>query len=377
MEIADPQESVGMWRLAMLVLLSGIALPAFPADGSIPRKVTVEQLEQRLSVAHRQRDVQAANQIYELELTERMSTARLARAEGNLPGPVSQKALLAIFDEAVFLDLPAADLLHDPAPDHSSQTAMLARTIEYANKTIAKLPNLFATKDTTHFEGTQMATLPTGMSPIGYETLHEMGISRSGVLYRNGRESVNAEASRREGLPPLPPELSTNGEFGPILVVTLGDAAKGKIVWSHWEQSAAGPEAVFHYDVPEAASRYAVAFPGIFPVLGETVRHPAYHGEIGVNPADGSILRLTMVAELKPDDPVTEADILVEYGPVEIGGKTYICPLKSVDLVRFAVVGTVRSDTTTLYFPGFLKTQVNDNLYKQYHLFRAEIRILP
>jgi hypothetical protein len=120
-----------------------------------------------------------------------------------------------------------------------------------------------------------------------------------------------------------------------------------------------------------------VAFPGIFPVLGETVRHPAYHGEIGVNPADGSILRLTMVAELKPDDPVTEADILVEYGPVEIGGKTYICPLKSVDLVRFAVVGTVRSDTTTLYFPGFLKTQVNDNLYKQYHLFRAEIRILP
>lgn len=216
------------------------------------------------------------------------------------------------------------------------------------------------------------------MVSIGYESLHEIGISRTDVLYRNGRESVNAEGARRAGLPPLPPELSTIGEFGPILIVTLGDAAKGKVVWSHWEQGAAGPEAVFHYNVPEPASRYAVAFPNPFPVvLGDTVQHPAYHGEIAINPVDGSILRLTLVAELKPGDSVTEADILVEYGPVEIGGKTYICPVKSVNLVRFPVTGAVQSGNTTQYIPGFLKTQVNDSLYKQYHMFRAEIRILP
>jgi hypothetical protein len=363
-----------MWKLLMLLLLSWIALPAFPAEGGIPRKVTVEQLEQRLSRLQSRRDVKAANQIYELELTERMSAARLERAEANLPGSESRKALLAVFDESAFLDLPAADLLHDPEPDSASLTAMLAQTVEYANKTIAKLPNFFATKEITHFEGTQAATLPSGMSSTGYESLHEMGISKAEVLYRDGRESVNAEAPRRAGLPPLPPRLNTIGEFGPILIVTLGDAVKGKIVWSHWEQGAAGPEAVFHYDAPEVASHFAVTIPDVF---GETVHHPAYHGEIAVNPADGSILRLTMVADLKPDDPVKEADILVEYGSVEIGGKTYICPVKSVNLVRFPVAGTYRSYNTSLSFPGFLKTQVNDNSYKQYHLFRAEIRILP
>ncbi len=334
----------------------------------------MEQLEKRLIKAQSKSDVEAANQIYELELTERMSALRLALAEAKLPGPESRKALHVLFDEAAFLDLPASDLLHDPAPDRASQTAILARTNEYVHKTIAKLPNLFATKVITHFEGKQIAALPTGMSATGYEPMHEMGTSSAEVLYRDGREQVNAQTSRRKGLPPLPPELNTIGEFGPMLVVTLADAVKGKIIWSHWEQGSSGPEAVFRYDVPEAASHYAVVFPD---VAEGTVHHPAYHGEIAVNPADGSILRLTIVAELKPDDPVAEADILVDYGPVEIGGKTYICPLESVDLARFPVNGSYQSFDTRQSFPGFIKTQVNYSIFKQYHLFRAEIRILP
>lgn len=359
-----------MRRLAMLVLILRIALPAFSA----PRTVTVEQLEKRLIKTQSKSDVETANQIYKLELTERMSALRLALAEAKLPGPESRKALLVLFDEAAFLDLRASDLLRDPAPDSASQIAILTRTNEYAHKMIAKLPNFFATKVITHFEGKQVVALPSGMSATGYEPMHEMGTSSTEVLYRDGREQVNAEVSRRKGLPPLPPELNTVGEFGPMLIVTLGDAVKGKVVWSHWEQGAAGPEAVFHYDVPEAASHYAVVFPD---VADGTVHHPAYHGEIGVNPVDGSILRLTIVAELKPNDPVAEADILVEYGPVEIGGKTYICPLKSVDLARFPVNGSYQNFDTTQSSPGFLKTQVNDSIFKQYHLFRAEIRILP
>jgi VWFA-related protein len=50
----------------------------------------------------------------------------------------------------------------------------------------------------------------------------------------------------------------------------------------------------------------------------------------GLTPSDGSFLRLTLQADLKPSYPIAVADILVEYGPVEIGGKTYICPVKSV-----------------------------------------------
>jgi hypothetical protein len=363
-----------MRRLALLVLLAGIALRAFAARGVTAQKVTVEQLEQLLATAHRQRDAKAARQIYALELTERMSAAQLARAEADLPGPASRRALLAVTDTAAFLDLPAADLSTASAPDRAAQISLLAQTIEYARKTISRLPNFFATRDTTRFEGTQAETLPSGMNAFGYQPLHEVDRSSVEVFYRDGRESFNAEASNRKGHRQSIHELRTIGEFGPILVATLGDAVKGKVVWGHWEQGAAGLEAVFRYEVPAQASRYAVAFPGF---SGPTEHYPAYHGEIAVDPADGSILRVTMVADLKPDDPVAAADILVEYGPVTIGGKNYICPVKSVALAQFPATEAYPIYNNSSSSPELLKIQVNDTLFEKYHLFRTEMRILP
>ena len=362
-----------MRRLAILVLLTGIIPPAFPQKSVIAQKITVEQLEQLLTTDHDQRDAEAARNIYELELTERISTVRLARLETDLPGPASRRALLAVSDAASFFDLPAADIMAAPPPNHAAQTSMLAQAIEYARETISRLPNFSATRDTTRFEEKQAAVLPSGTRPIDYQPLQEVGSSSAEVLFRDGRESMNGEASNRKDHTPPAHELSTMGEFGPILVVTLGDAVKGKVVWGHWEHGAAGPLAVFYFKVPEAASHYAVDFPSD---VGETVHHPAYHGEIAVNPADGSILRVTMVADLKPNDSVATADILVEYGPMEIGGKTYICPVKSVALARLPVAGAYRSYNDSLFPSRFLKTQINDTLFRQYHLFRAESRIL-
>ena len=362
-----------MRRLPLLLLLVGIASPVFPAKIVGVRKVTVEQLEKFLVSTHRLPDAKAAQQIYQLELTERMSAVRLARAEADLPGPASRKALFAVSDVGAFLDLPAADLSAASAPDSTALKLLLAKTVDYANRTISRLPNFFATRDTTRFEAMQPVKSLSGMRPIGFEFLHEVGASSAEVLYRNGQESVNVEGSNRDRHVSVPPQLNSIGEFGPVLAVTLRDAAKGKMFWGHWEQGVAGPIAVFHYSVPEAASHYAVAFPGVY---GETIHHPAYHGEIAVNPADGSILRLTIVADLKPDDPVAVANILVDYGPVEIGGKSYICPIKSVALARFPDTGTYQSYRISLSLTGFLKTQVNDTRFKQYHLFRAEMRIL-
>jgi hypothetical protein len=56
----------------------------------------------------------------------------------------------------------------------------------------------------------------------------------------------------------------------------------------------------------------------------------------------GAILRLTMQSEpgwivepnLTPVRPVRVTGMMVEYGPVRIGGKTYICPQRSVVTAR-------------------------------------------
>jgi len=131
---------------------------------------------------------------------------------------------------------------------------------------------------------------------------------------------------------------------------------------------------VFRYEVAKPESHYTVNSPG---PKRDTQFIAPYHGEVGIDPADGSILRLTMVADLSPNDRVAKADVLMNYGPVQIGGATYICPLNSVALT---LVHEVRVNSNSYTDDeeqlGPLQTLVNDVVFRNYHLFRAEIRIL-
>ena len=361
-----------MRKLTILILLAAFALPAFAEKRDAAKRITVAQLEQALAAARGSPDAQVAQQLSGLELTERLSAARLARLEADLPGPQARHALEVLSDTAVFLDLPAADTPSTPPPNHAQQTAWMALTREYVVKTLTKLPNFFASRETTRFEGTPAQSPVSSGNVAKYGLLHQVGSSSVTVLYRDHQEWVDQEKTRKASLK----ELRTMGEFGPILATVLNDAAKGTVIWSHWEQGVPGLLAVFHYAVPEQASHYRVASVG---AMRETQRDPAYHGEIAINPADGSILRLTVVAELKPDNPMTDASLLVDYGPVEIGGVTYICPVKSLALSLVRVVlqqvddRDLRMQQTSLGPP---QAYLNAVLFKQYHLFRADTRIL-
>ena len=62
---------------------------------------------------------------------------------------------------------------------------------------------------------------------------------------------------------------------------------------------------------------------------------------------------------------------------VNIGGKSYICPMKSVAVAKRRLPeklsGTISS---TAISHGPIVTELNDTLFDQYHLFRADTRIL-
>jgi hypothetical protein len=131
------------------LLLAGIALPAVAA-----RNITVEQLQQVLAAAHGKADPKVAQQLSDLQLTERLSAARLSLWEADLPGPESRRSLVLLADVAAFLDPPAAEIPVTPAPDFAAQRRMIALTVDYASKTVHQLPNFFATRDTVRFEDT-------------------------------------------------------------------------------------------------------------------------------------------------------------------------------------------------------------------------------
>lgn len=98
----------------------------------------------------------------------------------------------------------------------------------------------------------------------------------------------------------------------------------------------------------------------------------AYHGEIGLDPGSGTILRLVLIAD-PLGSSIERADIMVEYGAVAIGGKVYTRPLRSVSysigaLAVPAAFGVGRKPAAA---------RLNDVVFSDYHVFRTEMRIVP
>jgi hypothetical protein len=123
------------------------------------------------------------------------------------------------------------------------------------------------------------------------------------------------------------------------------------------------------------------------PCRGGTVfrAKPEYHGELVIAPETGAVLRLTMESEpgwivepdLQPVRPVTMTSMMVEYGPVEIGGHKYICPDRAVVVMRSRPVRPLVfwQERFEVYAP--YETLLNDIAYTDYHKFGSESRILP
>lgn len=68
---------------------------------------------------------------------------------------------------------------------------------------------------------------------------------------------------------------------------------------------------------------------------------------------------------------------MVEYGPVVIGGQTYICPARSVSIFRSRTDRLLHQWNIDFGVYGPFETSLNDVTFSQYHLFRSEHRILP
>ena len=382
--------AMGKWTLWLLI--AGTVLQAPAADRASADRVSVEQLEQILAAATAKGDAEAARELSPLELSERLSSARMEHWRARLPGEKSRQALLALADTSSFLPPPASEVPATAPPDADAQRRMLGLTVHYLAKTLPLLPNLFATRATTRFEN---RPLPPGNGRDGANPLRAVNQSTVTVFYRNGQEFVDAGAAK-DSKPRTPDKgLTTWGEFGPILGTIVIDAAHSRLEWSHWELGAVGPQAVFRYAVPREKSHYDVHFCCVTRAYGMEVNlvteRAGYHGEITLDPDSGTIVRLTVIADLDAGGPVSEAKLLVEYGAQEIGGQAYVCPVHGIALARspdlkdlsrtlaqipHAADQPMLEKTSLASAGGPQQSLLNDVTFGQYHLFRSESRVL-
>lgn len=350
-------------------------------------RISAEQLSQFMMSTAGKSDAELAKQIANFQLTDRLDSASLSRFEASLPGDRSRQALLADADFAAFLKPPPSSAQLSAPPSQDEQIQMLRSATDFATMTIRRMPNFFATREVTRFADTPARQVMGRF--YSYEPLHAVDRLDATVLYRDGKQVLDAQEEKRTSAESTISELVTNGEFGPILATVLTDASRTTVAWSRWEPGAAGPMAVFRFAVPRDKSHYEVQYCCVTRASAVSTykQISAYHGEISIDPASGAILRIVIQADLKDSYPLVRADLLVEYGPVEIGDKAYICPLRSVAILK-AYTEAPNADSQLPQLAGSpsapgssrdlpVQTMINDIGFSQYHLFRSETRIIP
>ena len=201
-------------------------------------------------------------------------------------------------------------------------------------------------------------------------SLRAVRISRTTVQYSEGQEIAEPAPIKVAKTKNADQGLKTWGAFGPVLGLVLVDAAQNKLAWGHWEQGANGTLAVFRYSVPKDNSHYEVRYCCVAASYGMESNSfnvmSGYHGEIAVDPASGVIVRVTLQAELTAEDPISRADLAVEYGPVELGGTKYICPQRSVSSPWRGPSGTCRIQRASWLAMGPVQMLLNHVDFDQF-----------
>jgi hypothetical protein len=343
-------------------------------EGPAQQSVAVEDVQRMLAEDKGKPDAKVARQVSGLALTEKMSSAKLESLEQSAPGPKSRQALLALADASVFLSPAAADVLSQARPNSDEQRRMLAMTVNYVGKTLPKLPNFYATRTTVRFEY-KLIRKRTRAGSWSDSFWRQVGGSKVIVVYRDGREVIDPREWGKHSHHPEGEGLITRGTFGAILSVVFVDAAhSGGFTWSRWGRGSAGTAAVFRYRVPKEQSHYSVGTHGLSGDKGDAAQVTGYHGDVAIDPTTGTILRVTVQAEQPLNSPILQSDIMVEYGPVEIGGKTYTCPVRSVSLAETGSMGVPGPYGESTSAPD--TPHLNDVTFDNYHQFRSESRIL-
>jgi hypothetical protein len=349
-----------------------------PPKPVVLTRITVAELQQSLIASHGVSDSNLAQQLSSLDLIERLSSQRVATMTSELRGKKARQALMAIADLSEFNDLPEAEVPANTPPDITAQASMISRTGDYLRRTILKLPDFTATRTVVSYEETP----PSGVGDmrVAHQPLYLSDRYKERVLYRDGHEVTNAASKNGETPGPEDRYLITRGTFGPFLGwVADAIAMPDSFEWSRWETNGKQLLAVFRYQVPIENSRFQIKG-CCLPDGGEVkgfVKTIGYFGEISIDPQSGTILRLVFRADPTAIPPLVRSDIMVEYGPVDIGGKTYICPVRSVSLWRGRSIIPLRGSSGKLGTFGPYVTALNDMTFDHYQVFRSESRILP
>lgn len=208
-------------------------------------------------------------------------------------------------------------------PSQAEQDRMITAMRDYAADYTAKLPNFICQEVVSQFEA--------GRKPTKW---HQGDTLTSKLIYNNRKEertllAVNnqAVAGYRRG---WQKPLTTEGEFGELMIGILAPETAARITWSGWEDMQGRRVARFDYVI---AQEHAILSMSLSDLSKARV---ASHGSLWADPQTGAVWRITMEADDIPKQVRTKSSATkIEYRDVSIGGKTYLLPVIAEAMVAF------------------------------------------
>ncbi|HTQ55731.1 MAG TPA: hypothetical protein VMI94_14790 [Bryobacteraceae bacterium] len=337
------------------VLAAFLAWAAAP--GRTATRFNVAQLQSFVASARSagEPDVRIYGELADVELTERWDAPEIPDEVGFL----TTERLRIIAARSVFAGPAAGAMVPDPPPPPADRDAILARARRYTQNYIHDLPNFICTRSTTQYDD------------AAHRYLESRGATSTELVYVRGHESDEPQILDRPACRDIPDGLSSYGEFGSILAALFADNDPAGMTWSHWETIGGRRTAVFAYTLGRKHSHYAITWCCWISRHEYQPRqtNTAYHGEIFMDARTGEVLRLTRKAAPPFGFPTIAADTMVQYAPVGIGGKSYLCPVRSIVVSK---AKTAQIWPKVIYY-------LNDTTFTNYRKFVTDtaLRWLP
>lgn len=223
--------------------------------------------------------------------------------------------------------------LDDPPPTQQQQLSILGNVGSFVTQYINTVPNLVCVKVIEQYQGNKKG-----------EHWRQLDTLTSRLTLVNGNEKATLELVNNKPVTSLRhawrAPLTTEGEFGDMLATVLSTGSNATINWEHWDTLNGKRVAVFSYSIDQQHSHLRLSLSDV----AEAVL--PYSGLLYADPISGTVWRVTdHVSDIPRELHVRQMTTVLDYGEVDIAGKSYVLPVHAT-VTEVTDSGTTRNEIT-------------------------------
>ena len=290
---------------------------AFPATATNTLDDVVNAVRQGLE--QNRSDQQIARALHHLNLKYHLDNRTAEELESLAPGPKSIAELERLRE--ITRDLPLPDVVPSfpspPAPTPEELRHVMAEASRKALNYSASLPDFICTENIHRYEG------PTGKADwVSRDSLTVQ------LTFFDQQENYKLTALNGHKTGLTYDEMGgalSKGEFASMLLSIFVPTSQTRFQFLNWTTLRMRKAYVFGFRIDKRNSNYVLR---VGKLVGEVSTIPGRHGYIYIDRETDDILRVDSASDSIPTNfPLSGATTSLDFGPAEVGGRSYLLPL--------------------------------------------------